>query len=46
MDIESDLRKIERELETDSKTNNEHYLQQTEEKLNEEEMKLRHDIDM
>ena len=46
MDIEADLRKIERELETNLKDNYDHYLFQTGDKLSEEELKLRHDLDM
>ena len=46
LDLENDLRKIEMELGKDLEVNYKHYLDQTEDKLNEEERKVRHDIDM
>ena len=45
MDIESDLRKIERELDTASKDNYDHYLFQEGDKKTEEELKERHDLE-
>ena len=45
MDIESDLRKIERELDTALKDNYDHFLFQEGDKKTEEELKLRHDLE-
>ena len=46
MDIESDLRKIERELDEALKDNYNHYLFQEGDKKTEEELKQRHDLEV